>query len=195
MSQIAPSIKGVFMQGVAADVAALVGRGAIARASLEARLPEADRKLLSTPPMAALWYPVEAWARMIELLRDVEGVADPHRYLFQRGVRAAQRVVGLGVFSHQIETFQGARLARIGGIIAILSANIFNFGKWRFADAEGEAPPRIEIGEAGLFPRTAEPIFEGFIEALVVEGMHVPLRVRSRRPDADTLVFELLAAA
>lgn len=195
MSQTAPSIKGVFMQGVVADVAALVARGAIAPATLEARLSEADRKILAGSVVAALWYPSDAWCRMIELLRDVEGGAEPRRYLIQRGVKAAQRVIGLGVFKSQIEAFQGARLARIGGLIATLSANIFNFGKWRFADAEGETPPRIEITEATLFPRSAEPIFEGFVEALVVDAMHLPLRVRSIRPTPDTLVFEMLAPA
>lgn len=194
MAESVPSIKGVFLQAVVADAAALVGRNPAAQRASETRLTDADRKLLAGQVVAALWYPAGCWGRMIELLRDFEGGGEPRRYLNQRGVRAAARVIELGIFGRQLEAFQGERLARVGQIIATLSANIFNFGKWSFVDATGDVPPRIEIADGAGFPASAEPIFEGFIEALLREGLHLPVQVRSARPTLDLLQFRLVAA-
>ncbi|HVP30075.1 MAG TPA: hypothetical protein VMW35_13060 [Myxococcota bacterium] len=193
MSTTPPSMKGAFLQGVVADVQKLVERGAVPPAELEARLSAAERKLLAAPLIGALWYPVEAWVHMIELLRDLEGGADPRRYLVERGARAAARIIELGIFRHQIEAFQGERLARIGQIIATLAANIFNFGKWAFVDADGTKAPRIVISEASRFPKEAQPLFEGFIEALVREALHLPLSVRSARPSPEEIEFALVS--
>jgi len=73
----APSIKGSAFSSVIDDVRRLRDEGRLGSDELEARLEAADLALIDEKIQTALWYPIESYRRLSELLLDVEGGGDP----------------------------------------------------------------------------------------------------------------------
>jgi hypothetical protein len=191
MALAGPSIKGTVFQTVVDDVKALVDRKAVSRESLEARLQAGDVRILDSKIEGARWYPMDSYGRMIELLRDVEGRADPRQYLLQRGMRAANRLIDLGLY-RQIEKQAGQPLAKVGDAMITLSTNMYNFSIWSFASDPDGKTHRLEVVEAAAFPEVSRIVVEGFIDALTTRGMKIKARVSSARPAPDRILFTLV---
>ena len=192
MASQVPSIKGMLFQPVLDDVLALVARGRLSRTALEARLEKADVALLDEKVGGALWYPIDTYRRLLEVLRDVEGGARPELYLRQRGATAAQRLIDSGLYS-QLDASIARWGERAGRIMVTLGAVIYNFSRW--SSSVGEHAFQIEAHEAAPFPEVSRPIVEGFIEVITTLALGGGVRVRSERPTPDHIVFDVRSAS
>src|SRR5438874_3367773 len=140
MAATGPSIKGSALSSVIEDVRALRDSGRLSADRLEATLERADLALLEAKIQPALWYPIQAYARLTRVLLDVAGRGDP-QYIVDRGARAAQRLWESGLYVQlQHGEEKAAKARRTGGVmsdrdarvITTLSGAIFNFTRWAY---------------------------------------------------------------
>jgi hypothetical protein len=190
-----PSIKGSALSSVVEDVLALRESGRVPADRLEMRLEPADLALLDTKIQPALWYPIESYRRLSELLLEVEGRGDP-RYIADRGARAAERLWEGGLYvqlQHGEEKAAAAR--RVGGVltdrdarmITTLAGAIFNFTRWSY---RVEAPDAlIEVAEATGFPAVSMHAARGFLEYVISRLRRIETAVRATRPAPDRVEF------
>lgn len=75
MSAGAPSIKGRFFETAASDVRRLFENGGLACDRLARWLGPGDQAVLRNPIEVDAWYDIRLYARLLALLRDVEGAA------------------------------------------------------------------------------------------------------------------------
>ena len=190
-----PSIKGTALCSVVADVVALRDSGRVDADWLEMRLEPGDLALLRTKIQTALWYPIESYRRLSELLLEVEGGGDP-QYIADRGARAAERLWEGGLYVQlQHGEEKAAEARRIGGvlserdarIITTLSGALFNFTRWRYRRDGGDAV--IEVTEAGAFPDVSMHAARGFLEYVVGRLRRSDTPVRAARPSPDRVEF------
>jgi hypothetical protein len=172
-----PAIKGALFQAVIDDLNRLVDEGRVSRAELEHRLERSDLVLLDMKISAIHWYDIFAYDRMIRVLRDVEG-GGRSEYWFQRGERAAERLIGMGIYQQMDYLGRTAskgladREKRFKAfqtdmkLLLTLHASMLNFGEWRcvvdpdradryrveISGIEG-IPDSLFIAAAGLFTR------------------------------------------
>jgi hypothetical protein len=125
-----PSIKGTAFQAVLEDVASLVRSGQIDQATLEAATKPEDRDLLDETLVPGIWYPVQSYTRMHDLLWDVVGHNEPS-YLVDRGAHAAERILSAGAYANRVET-----TGRWGGEQMIHSVLSVSKGLFNFVDVE-----------------------------------------------------------
>jgi len=194
MALAGPSIKGTVFQTVVDDIQALIERKAVSRDALEARLQAADLRILDGKIDGARWYPIDGYGRMLELLRDVEGRSDPRQYLLQRGMRAANRLIDLGLY-RQIDRQARTPLVQVGDAMINLSRNLYNFSIWTFRSEADGRTHHLEVSEATAFPEVSRIVVEGFIDALTTRGLKVRARVSSARTAPDCMVFHLVEQA
>jgi hypothetical protein len=196
----APAIKGSAFQSVVEDVERLVREGRLGREELEVRLAPEDLPLLEEKVLPALWYPIETYRRLSELLMEVEG-GGRTEYVTRRGARAAERLFSLGIYqqlrrgeqiAEEIRSSGSAWTQQDGAIMASLAGAIFNFTSWRFvADPEGRGAHRIEVSDAAALPEVARFAAQGFIEHVSTRLARAHVRVTSQRPAPDRVVFQL----
>ncbi len=168
-------IKGTVISTVVEDVKRLVDEGHISRENLELRLEASDLALLEAKIEPVSWYDIDAYRRMMELLRDLEGAGDPD-YWFRRGAKSAAHLIELG-FYHQMEyltrlqvskTMDREKKLRAWGRdlrrLVTLSGSLINFGEWR-AVLDPDQPDRYRIEICGV-TGVPEPFWhaaEGFL--------------------------------
>lgn len=190
-----PCIKGMTMLAVVEDVRRLRDEGRISEAQLETRLEAQEIGWLDEKIQPALWYPVEGYRRLSELLLQVEGRGDPD-YLVRRGAAAARRLIDSGMYAQLRHGEERMAEARSGGraiderdsrLMTTLAGSIFNFGSWRF---------RMEAGFSVIEAEGVEPMPE--VSVLAARGLigeiasHVrgePVRVESERPEPGKVSF------
>jgi hypothetical protein len=195
-----PAIKGSAFQSVVEDVQRLLQEGRLSREELEVRLEAADLPLLDEKVLPALWYPIDTYRRLSELLMELEGGGRPE-YIVRRGSRAAERLFSLGIYqqlrrgeqiAEEIRSSGSMWSQQDGAIMASLAGAIFNFSKWRFvADAENRGAHRIEVNDAAALPEVARFAAQGFIEYVSTRLAKAHVRVTSERPASDRIVFRL----
>src|SRR5688572_7138229 len=163
-----PSIKGSALSSVVEDVRALRDTGRISADRLELSLEPHDLALLESKVQPALWYPIESYRRLSELLLEVAGGGDP-QYIVDRGERAAQRLWESGLYVQlQHGEEKAAKARRAGGalsardarLVTTLSGAIFNFTRWSYRVDENDAV--IEVNEAERFPEVSMLSARGF---------------------------------
>ena len=200
-------IKGTAISTVVEDVKGLVDAGRISMEDLELRLEAPDLALLEAKIEPISWYDIDAYRRMMELLRDLEGAGDPH-YWFRRGAKSAAHLIELG-FYHQMEylkrlevskTMDREEKLRVWGRdlrrLVTLSGSLINFGEWQ-AVLDPDQPDRYRIEICGV---TGVP--EAFWHA--AEGFLCEMMSRARddwperffifqRIDADRVVYRSAA--
>ena len=188
-----PSIKGSAIQSAVEDVNRLVDEGRISRDELEARLSAQDLKVLDHKILPGLWYPLDSYGRLLDLLveRDGRGQGD---YLQARGRKAGERLVQAGLYS-QLEASQERWGARIGNVFATLGPAMFSATEWSFASAESVDSFEIEAAIPAEFPESARLTALGFIEFLAERTAGHPVRVLSERPSPDRMTFATPRAA
>jgi hypothetical protein len=198
-----PSIKGSAFQSVIDDLQALVAAGRLSRDALEARLAVTDLQLLDSKVAAGLWYPLDTYARLSELLLEVEGRGD-RAYLVRRGARAAERLFAAGLY---LQLQRGEELgaekrnrnegwtAREGNLMASLAGAIFSVSRWRFeVDPLDPRVQRIQVSEAAALPEVSRLAAQGFVEYTATRLTGAPIAVTSERPTRDRIVFTLRPA-
>lgn len=173
-----PSIKGTVFLGLVEDVQKLLARNVLKREELGRWLQAKDLGAIDSPVHAHEWYDIRVYARLSELLRDVEGKGR-NEYLVKRGERSARRLLDGGLYS-QLEYLQTAsfgrksdpseRFAAFGRDLArttTLSASILNFSKWA-AKPDPRHPSRwlMEVSEARDYPEPLAWATLGFTNTL-----------------------------
>jgi hypothetical protein len=76
MAITGPCIKGALFEPVVADILGLVEAGRLTQTALEAQLQSIDLAFLESKLSTALWYPIETYARLLELLWTYLGFVD-----------------------------------------------------------------------------------------------------------------------
>ena len=186
---VVPSIKATGFQSAADDLAKLVAAGRLTRRQLEKRLEPGDLVYLDKQLAASSWVPIETYARVLDLLTELEGGGDVGAYLRGRGKRAGARLHKLGLygqFEANIETWG----VKVGAITATMGAVLYNFTKWSFeADPEAGAF-ETTLSEAPNYPDALRLVGEGFIEYLAENLLpDHKVEVTSERVAADKIVF------
>jgi len=190
-----PSIKGSALSSVVEDLRALRDSGRISRARIEKTLQPVDLALLDTQIEPALWYPIQSYARLTEVLLDVLGRGDP-QYIADRGARAAQRLWESGLYVQlQHGEEKAAKARRTGGVmsdrdarvITTLSGAIFNFTRWKYRVEETGSV--IEVSEAEALPEVSVWAARGFLEYVVSRLRRVETRVTATRVASDRIEF------
>jgi len=183
-----PSIKATGFQSAADDLKKLVDAGRISRAEVEARLRVEDLRFLDKQLAATTWVPIDTYARLVQILIEVEANGPAEAYLHARGVRAAQRLHRAGLyrqFDAKTETWGN----RVGKIVTTMSLVLYNFTKWTFEAGTQRGLFLLTVDEATEFPEVARFTTQGFIEyasRTVSGGNEV---VTSERARKDQIVF------
>ena len=183
-----PSIKATGFQSAADDLTRLVGAGRISRAEVEARLRAEDLRYLDKQLAATTWVPIDIYARVVDILVEVEANGPKEVYLHGRGTRSGQRLHKAGLY-RQFEASTEVWGNRVGKIVTTMAAVLYNFTKWTFEVGTGHGVWQITVDEATDFPEVARFTTQGFIEyasRAVSGGNEV---VRSQRPTPDRIVF------
>ena len=202
------SIKGTAISTLVEDLNRLVDEGHISRDDLEARLEASDLALLEAKLEPASWYDIDAYRRMMELLRALDGAGDSD-YWFRRGARSAAHLIELGLYQ-QMEYLKRLEVSnamdpeerlRAWGrdlrLLVTLSGSIIDFGEWR-AVLDPDQPNRynIEVCEVNGVPEPFWRAAEGFLCEMMS-------RARDEWPerlfvfeqiDADRVVYRATAA-
>lgn len=195
-----PSIKGSALSSLVEDVRALRDTGRISSDRLEVLLEPDDLALLAGKVQPALWYSIESYRRLSELLLEVAGQGDP-QYLVDRGQRAAQRLWESGLYVQlQHGEATAAKARRTGGalterdarVITTLSSAIFNFTRWSYHLEETDAV--ILVSEAVRFPDVSLLAARGFLEYVISRLRRVETRVNAARVAPDCVEFRFRIA-
>lgn len=184
-----PCIKGIALQSVTEDVHRLRLAKQIQESDIEARLKPDDMRHLDEMTVPGLWYPMGVYAGLLELLRDVEG-GGRDEYLIERGVRAAERLMQVGAYRHVLQS--AARWGeRAGEAMIQLASAFYNFTVWTLSHEESHDAYVLEVSEAQDFPNAARYTAQGFVQVLFEHMGGKPVRVTSRRPSPDRLLYAI----
>lgn len=184
-----PSIKGMALASVTEDVQRLLNAGRISRSDVATRVKPDDLHHLDEMTVPGLWYPISLYGALLELLSEVEG-GPREAYLVERGVRAAERLMQVGAYRHFLRS--AARWGeRAGQAMIQLASAFYNFSQWSLShDAEHD---RYQLAVEGArdLPEAARLTAQGFVQVLFATMAGRPVRVRSRRPQPDRIVYEV----
>lgn len=183
------AIKGSAFESVVADVNRLVDQGVVSRDEVEAQLTAGDLRILESKVQPALWYPLDAMGRMMELLLRREGRGDLE-YLIERGRRAAQRLIDSGVYS-QLSANEATLGDRVGRVMVTLGPGMYRDTAWEYAreDHGSGRGFRITVDVPEDFPDLCRYPTLGCIEFLAQRSTDESFRVTSRRESRDRMSF------
>jgi hypothetical protein len=187
-------VKGTALESVVDDINRLVEEGAIKLSALEERVEDQDLEILESTIQAALWYPLESFGRMTQLLLETEGNGDV-KYLVDRGRRAAERIVASGVYNQLSDSLVETYGERVGRVMVTLGPAMFRDTTWSHENIQADDGNervgfRVTMEAPVAFPDVCRHATEGFIAFLTERTLDLPYRVRSERPDPRTLIFE-----
>ncbi len=204
-----PSIKGTIFGPVAEEIQALVASGRIGDDELATALEAKDIELLEAKTLVASWYPIDTYARYLDLLCRKEGRGDPH-YYEQRGSMSARRLMDAGLYS-QLDLLgsiadepervgEGAEQRALRAyrsklaVVLSLAGSIYNVGRWKAID-DPEHPGRvaIEIQDATAYSDGMVGAIVGFLDecARAVSSKTKKL-YRYERSRPDRIVIRML---
>jgi hypothetical protein len=198
-----PSIKGRILSVAIEDVSKLVAAGAISERELARRLRPEDLALFGKPLAQADWYDIRTYARVCEVLRDVEGEGR-NEYLHARGFRTGERLLEGGLYA-QLEYVTRMRIGQLKEpidrysafgrdlkLLVTISSSIMNFSKWSSRpDEQHELRYRIDVAEAADFPEVLGWTSLGFVNCMARAGGGGEDVWRWERVDAENLVFRM----
>ena len=198
-----PSIKGSVFAQVVEDVNKVRSGDRLAPGELERWLQPADLALLSESILVSDWYPIGAYARMNEMLREVVG-GGSNEYLRDQGRQTARRLLQAGLYQ-QLEYLQRAQVARTAEpsqraaafgrdlrLLTTLSSSILNFSRWEVkADDMHASRYVIEVADALEFPEVLAWRSDGFVNQMATVHGDPDLWVW-RREARDRIVFRMI---
>jgi hypothetical protein len=162
------SIKGAVLVAVTDDLCRLVEEGRLSRDALEARLEARDLDILDSKVQLALWYPIDSYDRLLQVLVDLEAGGDPAGFLRERGRKAAARLAAAGVYAQLRGDGKPATLdlAQVKRTLSLWSA-LVNFSQFH-CELESQTPRvlRIDVTEARKFSWLLRRANWGFLEAV-----------------------------
>lgn len=188
-----PSIKGSVFSSVVEDVDRLIRVGLVSREKLEAKLGEEVLKHLDETIQPALWYPIESYRLLAEFLVEVEA-GGRLEYMFERGERAAQRLMDAGLYEQlryaieKAESSTRMQVGTAGRLIVTLAPAMFNFTKWSF-DVDPDTSRRftIQVKEASELPEVLRYAAAGFCHAVAECACKAKLSIRHERVRPDEI--------
>jgi hypothetical protein len=199
---ISPSIKGTVFIHVVEELQRLLAEGAVSRDGLAQWLRPEDVYALAERPLPSGWYPIERYARMNELLRDVAG-GGQDEYLRDLGRRTAQHFRASGRYQ---QIGYALRMALEGAhtpekrfeafgydlpLFVSLSSNILNFSRWTVrADPDELLRYRVDVTEARALPDVFCWRTDGFFNELAAAHGY-PGLWRWERVGPDVIVFRM----
>ena len=198
-----PAIKGRILAAAFEDVQKLVTTGAVKRVELSRWLHPEDLEMIERPLAPADWYDIRAYARVCELLRDVEGDGRDE-YLHDRGVRTGERLLEGGLYA-QLEYVSRMKIGQLREpidryqafgrdlkLLVTISSSILNFSKWTSRpDEEYELRYRIDVSEAAAFPEVLGWTSLGFVNCMARAGGGGEKVWRWERLDAENIAFRM----
>jgi hypothetical protein len=184
-----PSIKGVAFQSVADDIHRLRKERRIGEAELATFLKPDDMPHLDEMVVPSLWYPIGMYGRCLELLCEVEGEGQ-HRYLVDRGAKAAERMMAVGSYRHFLAA-AGRWGQRAGQAMMQLAAAMYSFTDWQVRHDPATDGYTLEVQRAADFPDSARYTAQGFVEVLFSKIGGQPVQVVTRRPRPDLVTYEI----
>ena len=200
-----PSIKGGVFALAVEDLSKLVSDDKISQEELERRLDPQDIEYLDQLVSATRWYPICSYARILALLRDVEG-GGSNDYLRGRGARSAETLLQAGLYQQlgylkrtQLEQENDPRgrflaFGRDLRLLTTLSASILNFAHWESKpDPERDDRYVIEVTDAQDFPDVLCWTSDGFINQMATRHGE-PYLWRWDRDRHDLIVFRMVRA-
>jgi len=183
-----PSMKGTVFQSAPEDLNRLVREGRIGRDALELRLEAIDLELLDEKVQPTDWYPIASYARMVELLAELEGGADREAYLISRGARAAARLSATGTYQQLASTSEQLG-PRVGKIVITVAKLFYNFSSWHFDPGDDLAQYTIRVEDARALPEVNRFAAQGFIAFVSERVGGRPVQITSERTRPDQVVF------
>jgi len=197
-----PSIKGsVFIRAVE-DTLKLLSAGTLARSGLGRWLRPSDAALLDQPVIASSWYDVQAYGRLLELLRDVEGEGS-NEYLRQRGARSAEVLRDAGLYQ-QLEYLNRtqasqqkdprARYLAFGRDLRLLTTihgSILSFGRQQVKEDPKHSDRWImEYIDVAPYPEALCWTTDGFVNRMAKQHGQADLW-KWERPAPDFIVYRM----
>ena len=190
-----PSIKGSVFSSVVEDVERLIQVGLVSREKAEAKLGEEALSHLDETIQPALWYPIESYRLLAELLVEVEG-GGRMEYMFERGKRSAERLMDAGLYE-QLRYASGTsasgtrpQLRSAGRLIVTLAPAMFNFTRWSFhVDPDTSKRFTIQVKDAGELPEVLRYSSAGFCHAVAEAACKAKLSIRHERVRPDEILI------
>ncbi len=202
-----PSIKGSIFRGAIDDLARLQREGRVSQEEVDAQLATEDLAFLEGETSSAGWYPIESYARLIELLGDLEG-GGKDAYFVERGRASARRLMESGLYQQlsflsRWDSTLGAAgddtsatiadYARNLRMVTSLASAIYNVGKWVVEpDPEHAGRVCIAVREARAYSDPMRLAIEGFLNECAraaredLTHLHI-----SERPAPDLMLFRM----
>jgi len=193
-----PAIKGSIFASVIEDLRELRASGRISEDKLEERLSSRELEFLEGPISTSAWYPMASYARITDLLCELEG-GKTREFFRRRGATNARRLIEKGLYG-QLEFLKRWEKS-IGGresgdtdailqsylrslkLVVTLSKSIYSTGDWRVVHDPNRANGvHIEILDAAGYSEGMRYAIEGFLNECVraVRGDVKPLFVSER---------------
>ena len=204
-----PSIKGTIFGPVAEEIQALRESGRLDDDRLSASLEARDIELLEQKTLVASWYPIDTYARYLELLCQQLGHGDP-RYFERRGAQSARRLMDGGLYS-QLDLLGSIadEPERLGedseqrslrayrsklAVVLSLAGSIYNVGRWKvIADEAHPGRVAIEISEAAAYSDGMVAAIVGFLDECARSvNTRLEKLYQSERPARDRVVIRML---
>ena len=190
-----PCIKGSVFSSIVEDVERLVREGRVSREELEAKLGEEALSHLDESIQPALWYPIESYRLLSELLTEVEG-GGRMQYMFERGERSAQRLLDAGLYeqlryaSKEIARDTHLQVQSAGRLIVTIAPAMFNFTRWSF-HVDPETPKRftIQVDDAEDLPEVLRYSAAGFCHVVAETACNANLSIRHKRARPDRILI------
>jgi hypothetical protein len=194
-----PSVKGLLLGGVVANLKRLEESGAVGEDALEARLGPRALELLREKVDPACWYPIDAYRELVDVLWELEGQRRPD-FMREKGrawarkLYEAQRYQQLEYADTRTRQIgSGEEAVRQGRLIASLIQTFWNFVEPK-VDLDPDQPDTLRLTLEGrlasLFPEANRFTTEGFLNHMV-ERAGGRQRATSERAAPDRIEFRL----
>jgi len=188
-----PSIKGSIFGRAVEDVLKLVSAGTLSRSELQRWLRPEDIAVLDKPLLPSSWCDVQAYGRVLELLKDVEGKGRTE-YLRQRGAASAEMLRQTGIYQ-QMEYLNRtqasqqkdprARSLAFGRDLRLLTTiygSILNFGRQVVKDdPEHDDRYLLEYQDVASYPEALCWTTDGFVNRMAKQHGQPDLWTWERR--------------
>ncbi len=184
-----PSIKGIALQYAVAAVRRLLETGRLTRDELEIRLDPQDLEILDQKVLPTLWYPMESFARLLEVATTGEAQTGGVEAVISVGVDAANSLFASELYGDFLRSAE-SRGPRAGEALVRMAPLLCSFGTWTFRRAPGGGFA-IDVREAGAFPEILRHVAQGLIQYLSdrLAGAPDRIRVTSERPAPDHIRY------
>lgn len=197
----APAIKGTLFPTVVDELNVAIESGRVDRESVERDLLPEDLDLIEQKISNIGWYDIHAYHRLVGILWGVEAAGDSG-YWFQRGRRAARRLIESGIYQ-QLDYLGRTEASRVSEssekfkafgrdmkLLMTLHASMLNFGEWRCVpDPDHELRYRIEIRDVEGIPDGVFLAAAGVFTGLGEE--HSGNTWRFARPATDLVLIQM----